>query len=259
MFVEIIVVLVCLNWSANCQNVRKVNDFAAGYADIRSELPDQSADEHHSYWRDSEPSSVTDKTPGDPYRIKYAGGPVVVHGGSVIVRPEGPTGADNDAVPEFGAAPSRVAFPVGFSSATTQIGYPVAALFPGLLQRLFLEPTAGTAAAGPFDSYLSFCNRMAFVGRLLTGLFRPVLTAGFYMVVSHFLRRSVLPRVAHYLHMYMTMKDPVHHDRNARVFHGLTAVVADAVFDHGPCLQTIVCEAGLKVAGRPTIARRIQR
>lgn len=134
-----------------------------------------------------------------------------------------------------------------------------------LLQRL-LFGRLQTVLQHPIDGYLSFCNRMAVVGRFLNRLFEPLFTAGFYTATSYIFRRIILPRIAHYIHVYTMMNGhhgPSHDsdaarsvDEGASLFGDLNAVLnaaasaasmvnGDAITDPPACLRKIVCEAGL--------------
>lgn len=226
------------------------------------------------------------------------GGPVIVHGGSVVLRPpavvshpegfvvdrEDEVGRIVGPVAEFGLPAassssysgglqqlSSVAGPFSApqhyyellqpqlghtSTATTLIGVAVS----GLLQSLHFGQTFDQLLHTPsLDRYLSFCNRLATVGRFLSRLAEPLFTTGFYMAVSYFFRRSIWPKIVHYVHVYTVLKD---HDRVARLdgrksggghveSNVLAAVVNRAIDEYGPCLRKIVCEAGQTAAGNP--------
>lgn len=135
-----------------------------------------------------------------------------------------------------------------------------------LLQRLLFGQLQ-TVLQHPFDGYLTFCNRIAVVGRFLNRLFEPLFTAGFYTAVSYIFRRIILPRIAHYIHVYTMMNGhhgPSHDsdaarsvDDGASLFKDLNAVLnvavasvasmanSDAIVDPPECLRKVVCEAGL--------------
>lgn len=139
-----------------------------------------------------------------------------------------------------------------------------------LLLRLLFGHNMQTVLQHPIDGYLSFCNRIAAVGRFLNRLFEPLFTAGFYTAASYVFRRSILPRIAHYIHVYTTMNGHHDHDTEARsdddnngggtsLFGDLNAVLtstaasmmvnSEAINDPPACLRKIVCEIGLAASG----------
>lgn len=115
----------------------------------------------------------------------------------------------------------------GPSGPLPQSGYPGSFVgTSGLLTLLFGD------AVNPFDRYSSFCNRITVLGRFLRRLLEPLFTTGFFMAASYFLQRSILPRIAHYIHVYTSMKG----QDDARFISGpfrdlnvLSAVVNEAI------------------------------
>lgn len=216
------------------------------------------------------------------------GGPVVVSGGSVVLRPSaggfvvdgggigifsepevagaqqllqqplsavGPYVETGDGVLQFGPPPPQHLHSLGHPF------FPVS----GLLQRLLFGKTI--FGPPPLDGYSPLCNRLTAVGRfLLDRVLDPLFATGFFMAASYLFRTSVLPRIAHYIHVYAMMKDHVVDDgrfsAGGRQITGyldaLTSAVNDAVNDDTPCFQRIVCEAGLQLASSP-VARSARR
>ncbi|XP_026815947.1 uncharacterized protein LOC113555640 [Rhopalosiphum maidis] len=212
-----------------------------------------------------------------------SGSPVVVSGGSLVIRPSaggfvvdggggigmlgepeaagiqlkqplsvGPYDLASDEVLHYGSSPLQH---------HQQFGYPFFHV-SGLLQRLLF----GKAIFGPspLDGYSPLCSRLTAVSRfLLNRVFEPLFATGFFMAASYLFRTSVLPRIAHYIHVYTMLKDHVDDGRfvNGRQISGyldiLTAAVNDAVNDDRPCLRRIACEAGLQVARSP-VARSVR-
>lgn len=224
---------------------------------------------------------------------KYAdgGGPVIVHGGSVVLRPPAAVGHAEGFVVGHGDEAGGIARPVaefGPPAAASspyvggpqqqqlsapqylyQLGQPqfghtesttTALIVSGLLRSLHSGQTFGQLLqTPPFDRYLSLCDRLAAVGRFLGRLAEPLFTTGFYMAASYIFRRSVWPKIAHYVHVYTMLKD---HDRAARldgrVSGGAQSNVLAAVVDRATCLRKIACEAGLTAASNP-IVRSLRR
>ncbi|XP_029343875.1 uncharacterized protein LOC107883967 isoform X2 [Acyrthosiphon pisum] len=212
------------------------------------------------------------------------GGPVVVSGGSVVLRPSaggfvvdgggigkfgepeavgvqqlplsavGPYVAAGDRVLQFGPPPPQHIHPFGHTFFRAS----------GLLQWLLFGKTMFDPPS--LDGYSPLCSRLTAVGRfLLDRVFDPLFATGFFMAASYLFRTSVLPRIAHYIHVYAMMKDHVVDDgrfAGGRQISGyldaLTSAVNDAVNDDIPCFQRIVCEAGLQLASSP-VARSARR
>jgi len=90
----------------------------------------------------------------------------------------------------------------------------------GLLQRLLFGKTM--FGPPPLDGYSPLCSRLTPVGRLLLDrVFDPLFATGFFMTTSYLFWTSVLPRIAHYIHVYVMMKDHVVDDgrsSNIRIF-----------------------------------------
>ncbi|KAF0771973.1 Uncharacterized protein FWK35_00001535 [Aphis craccivora] len=228
-------------------------------------------------------SNAAAVTPIDIAAVK-SGSPVVVSGGSVVIRPsaggfvvDGGGGIEtlsesdaagvqlqqplsvgsydiaNDGVLQYGSPPPQHYQPFGYPFFHAS----------GLLQRLLFGKTIYSPSA--LDGYSPLCNRLTSIGRfLLDRVFEPMFATGFFMAASYLFRTSVLPRIAHYIHVYTMLKDHVDNGRfaNGRQISGyldaLTAAVNDAINDDKPCLQRIVCEAGLQVAKSP-VARSVRR
>ncbi|VVC28241.1 Hypothetical protein CINCED_3A016832 [Cinara cedri] len=250
-------------------------------------VPDENADND---WRNSEYGGVSD-------RAKHPG-PMDVRGGSAVrVQLQGPPPLPPVAAPEglnvdsggigpkfetglFGPPPP-FASTAGLAGLLSVVGLAGLQVHPNHLQGLVGVPgsfaanahvllrllygvqqlmTNPSSVAGGFPS---LCSRpvMAVVGRFLQRLLEPLFATGFYMAASYFFKRSVLPRIAHYVHVYASMKDHEHARLDGRGplgdLNGLAATVGEAVDDR-PCLQKIVCEAGLEAA-KSSVARTIGR
>jgi len=215
------------------------------------------------------------------------GGPVIVSGGSVVLRPSaGGFVVDGGGIGTFGEPeavgvqqllhqPSPAVGPyVAAGDGVLQFGPPPPQhlhLFghpffraSGLLQRLLFGKTM--FGPPPLDGYSPLCNRLTAVGRfLLDRVFDPLFATGFFMAASYLFRTSVLPRIAHYIRVYAMMKDHAADDgrfTGGRQISGyldaLTSAVNDAVNDDIPCFQRVVCEAGLQLASSP-VARSARR
>ncbi|KAL5243696.1 hypothetical protein ACI65C_011106 [Semiaphis heraclei] len=201
-----------------------------------------------------------------------AGGPVVVSGGSVVLRPSSAGGfvVDGSGIGKFGepeTAGVQLLQPYDVAAdEVLQFGPPPPQHLhsfrhpffhvSGMLQRLLF----GKRVFDPslLDGYTPLCSRLTAIGRfLLDRVFEPLFATGFFMAASYLFRTSVLPRIAHYIHVYAMMKDHVDDGRFAggRQISGyldvLYAAVNDAVNDDRPCFQRIICEAGLQVASSP--------
>jgi len=211
------------------------------------------------------------------------GGPVVVSGGSVVLRPsaggfvvDGAGGIGTFGEPEAAGVQQLLRQPLSAVGPYDAAGDGVLQFVPpppqhhhpfghpffrasGLLRRLLFGPP-------PLDVYSPLCSRLTAVGRFLFDrVFEPLFATGFFMAASYLFRTSVLPRIAHYIHVYTVMKDHVVDDgrfAGGRQISGyldaLTAAVNDAVNDDIPCFRRIVCEAGLQLASSPVVrsARR---
>jgi len=207
------------------------------------------------------------------------GGPIVVSGGSVVLRPSaGGFVVDGNGIGKFGKPetagvqllhqPLSAASPYDVTSdGVLQFGPPPPQHLHtfrhpffhayGMLQRLLFGKTVFDPTL-QLDGYTPLCSRLTAIGRfLLDRVFEPLFATGFFMAASYLFRMSVLPRIAHYIHVYAMMKDHVDDDRIAggRQISGyldvLSAAVNDAVNDDRPCFQRIICEAGLQVASSP--------
>lgn len=271
--------------NANCQTVYKRTD--VGYDGVTGwAVPSEYGSSAENVWRHAGSAAAmtgTDKTaPGGPsHGMKYSGGdsggPVVVRGGSVVMRPAklppAPShheGFDAE-VDVDGLGPAVYGSePFGPPSQSPFLGYLRLVGGPaGLLRLLFGPQVLSPPLPVTLDRYLSFCNRMAAVGRFLGRLFEPLFTTGFYMAASYVFRRTILPRLAHYIHLYATAvkdreiarrlggADDSHSSARNSGTVQITAAVQEAIPD-GPCLRRMVCEAGLGVASYP-IAHSVQR
>jgi len=209
------------------------------------------------------------------------GGPVLVSGGSVVLRPLAGgfivDGGGGGSVGKFGepeaAGVQLLQQPLSAVGPYDVAGDEVLKFSPpppqhlhslghpffhasGLLQRLLFGKTVFDPS--PLDGYTPLCSRLTTVGRfLLDRVFEPLFATGFFMAASYLFRTSVLPRIVHYIHVYAMMKDHVDDGRftGSRQISGyldvLSAAVNDAVNDDRPCFQRIICEAGLQVASSP--------
>lgn len=231
--------------------------------------------ENGNYWRYGDDGAaaavatlMTDKT-AVASTDSTAGSPVVVHGGSVqVVSPSllSSPHVVRNVYENDDAAAAAVAFASPFSGDAPG---PVA-----LLRLLFgpeLLHAINPLHDGGHKVQLSFCNRLAVVGRFLGRLLEPLFTTGFYMAASYFFRTTILPRIAQFLHVYTmsTMKD--HNDGGDDDDHHHhphhDVVVGRSKSDDGPdsdppCFRKLACEAGRRLvmqAVNDPIARSIRR
>ncbi|XP_025197045.1 uncharacterized protein LOC112595871 [Melanaphis sacchari] len=310
----VVICLFVVLWNANCQTHRP-NNFYHGYPEVQQNplagklygtdnvknhggngyypLPADLND--NKKWQTLESSvhhygdgsNAVASTPGltDITKVAVKGdGPVVVSGGSVVIRPSaggfvvdgggdigtlgepepvgvqqlqqplsvGPYDVASDGVLQYGLSPPQRYQP---------FGYPFFHV-SGLLQRLLFGRTIFGSL--PLDSYSPLCSRLTAIGRfLLDRVFEPLFATSFFMAASYLFRTSVLPRIAHYIHVYAMLKDHEDDGRfaNSRQITGyldtLIAVVNDVVNEDKPCLRRIFCEAGLQTAKSP-VAQSVQ-